>query len=119
MHIIDGSTFTVAPQEHVTVDIQKTTAPYLASVSDLIGAAWAPKPAPAGLIAMGAFDAPLAAASIVTFTVVFDFVPDATGSFLPGDEYVVTIRGRPSEKTRIDTVGPPPLQTRTYLFTVV
>lgn len=119
MHIVDGSTFTVASQEHVTVDIQKTTAPSLATVSGLIGAAWAPKPAPAGLVAQGAFDAPLAANSIVTFTVVFDFVPDATGSFLPGDEYVVTICGRPTEPTRVETVGPPPPQTRTYLFTVV
>ena len=119
MHIIDGSTFTVAPKEYVTVDLLKTVAPYLASVSDLIGASWAPKPAPAGLIAKGAFEAPPAAGSIVTFNVVFEFVPDATGAYPPGDTYSITICGRPTEQTRVETVGPPPPQPRNYLFTVV
>ncbi len=119
MHIIDGSTFTVTASEPIRVDIQKTAAPYQASVSDLIGpAVWAPKPAPVGLTASGGFTAPAVVGSIVTFNVVFEFPPDATGAAPPGDQYVVTIRGNPSEDTRIDTIFPPP-QNRGYLFRVV
>jgi hypothetical protein len=120
MKIVDGGTFTVSPNELIAVAIQKTPAPYDASVSDLIGALWSPKPEPPiQLAAHGAFQAPTIAGSTVTMTIDFDFIPTADGSAPPGDRYDVTIQGLPSEDTRFSTIFPPGFQSRSYLFTVV
>jgi len=118
MKIVDGGTFTVAPGEIINVTVQKSAAPYQASVSDLIGAAWAPKPAPNGLVARGSFTSPAAAQSTVSMAIDCDFIPDATGSFPPGDRYDITIQGNPAEDTRSSTVFAPGLQSRAFLFRV-
>ena len=120
MKVVDAGTFDVAPNEQITVDVEKSVAPYTATVSDLIGAAWAPQPQPpVGLKAYGAFVAPAVPASLVSFTVDCDFVPGADGTTPPGDKYTITIKGRPNEDTRRVTVFPPGLQSRSYLFRVV
>jgi hypothetical protein len=120
MKIVDGGSFTVAPNELIAVAIQKTAAPYDASVSDLIGGGWSPKPEPPiNLAAHGAFQAPATTGNTVSMTIDFDFVPAADGSSPPGDRYDVTINGLPSEDTRVSTIFPPGFQSRSYLFTVV
>ena len=119
MHIIDAGTFTVNANGPITINIRKAVAPYQAMVSDLIGATWAPRPRVAGQTAFGGFTAPSVPGTIVQFTVVYDFTPSADGSFPPGDQYTTTIGGRPDESTFTDQIGPPPLQSRTYQFTVI
>lgn len=120
MKIVDGGTFNVAPNELIAVAIQKTAAPYDASVSDLIGALWSPKPEPPVLLAAhGAFQAPASVGSTVSLTIDFDFIPAADGSAPPGDRYDVTIKGLPSQDTRFSTIFPPGFQSRSYLFRVI
>jgi hypothetical protein len=119
MKIIDGATFTISANEHITVQIQKASAPFQASVSDLTGPiVWRTKPNVSGLVCSADFTGPSVSGSLVSFTVDCDFLPEADGSFIPNDRYIVTIRGRVGEQTRTETLFPPPLQSRSYLFKV-
>lgn len=119
MKIVDAGTFDVAPSELITVSIQKAAAPFSATPSDLIGSVWSPKPDPqGGLAANGAFVAP-SAGGTVTMTILFDFIPAADGSTPAGDRYDLRITGKPGEDTRVSTIFPPGLQSRSFLFRVV
>lgn len=118
MKIIDSGTFDVAPDEFISVSIDKSNAPYKATPA-LSGASWSATPDPHGLSANGGFKSPHSSGARATLTIVFDFIPKADGSFPPGDRYEIVIAGLPSGDRRRQTIFAGGLQSRSYTFRVL
>lgn len=112
MKILPSGDLEVAPNEEITVKVAKSTKPFAARISELIGAKWETTSRPDDLTEVRTFHAPTAPKSKVFCTIVFDFTPDAKGAFDPKDKYTVEIKGDPSEDTRTSTIVPPPIVSR-------
>ena len=88
------SLHTITTGERISVQIKKSLAPYSAVASDLTGSAWLPKPENNGtLSAQGGFNAPSTAGTVVSFSVLFDFIPDPDSANDTTDVYVVLVTG--------------------------
>jgi hypothetical protein len=118
MRILPNGDLQTAPSELITVRVTKSVAPYQTAISPLAGAVWASAPGPAGLTEVRTFQAPAAAGARATFTIDFEFLPDATGAYDPNDQYVVEIKGDPAGSTRTQPIYPPPPVSQFYQFVV-
>lgn len=111
MRRIGPGQFEVSAGEVITVKIEKSKGQWLAAVSDLDNATWAPKPTSG---ASGGFTAPGKTGDEASFAVLYDFVP---GGDPDGDFYTITISGE-TGNPNTTFVDAPALQHRTYTFEV-
>jgi hypothetical protein len=111
MKRIGPGRFEVFAGEQITVKIEKSKGQWLAAVSDLDNATWAPKPASG---TTGAFRSPTKSGDEASFAVLYDFVP---GGDPDGDFYTITISGETGDPNTT-FVDAPALQHRTYTFEV-
>jgi hypothetical protein len=108
----------VVAGEQVEIAVAKTLGPFAATFSSPIGASWdSASMSPDGLTETNVFSAP-SAGSIVIVTILYDFVPDSTGNFPAGDQYVQTVTGSRSGAATPTTIPPPPINSQTLTFVV-
>jgi hypothetical protein len=114
----DG-TLTVSPGEQVTIKVTKTLSPFAATFAPLVGSSLdSATLSPAGLTETNVFTAPSTVGLTVTATILYDFIPDDTGAFTPGDQYDQTVTGSAGGNAPSITVVPPPIFAQTLDFTV-
>ena len=114
----DGN-FDVDPCESICLTTTKSQ-PNFAATSQLQGATWASeKYDPKTLTSTKTFVCPKTPGSKVYLAMLFDFQPDNSGAYDPGDNYVVRLEGKatdpPLPQMQID---PPPIVNRTFIFFV-
>jgi hypothetical protein len=110
--------FSVISREEITVQIEKSVAPYTVEVSDLSNGTWNPKPENnGGLTAQGAFSCGAAQGNTTTFSILFNFVPSPEANDNPDDSYSVMITGSNGGEYP-DMVLGPGFTTRRYQFEV-
>jgi len=114
----DGS-LTVGAGEVVTVVVTKAFAPFAATFSSLIGASWdSSTMSPDGLTETNVFTAPPSVGTQVFATILYDFIPDGSGNYTAGDQYVQTITGSRGGAATPITIVPPPISSQSITFVV-
>ena len=118
MKLLPSGYYQVGSGEKIKISITKSTGPFAATLSTIIGSIWdVPSATPNGLTEENSFISPANSGDSAQCTLVYDFVPDNNGQYPPGDQYDVRIQGTTGNPDQFQ-IKPPPIRSTTLVFIV-